>query len=173
MSPRQTWVTVSGKNPAEVRDTGGTLKITVTAEQPKDNKIAAKVTIPAADVDAAIDKTYKDIAHKYNFQGFRRGHAPRPVIDGTMGKEAILSQATNDLLNDVEPMILMELDIVPVGRIDFGEERESSSRAPITSLPSPWAYVPSASSSPMTPPPLACRPPVPPMPRSMPRSSSS
>ena len=110
------------EEPAEVRDTGGTLKITVTAEQPKDNKVAAKVTIPAADVSAVIDKTYKDIAHKYNFQGFRRGHAPRPVIDGTMGREAILSQATNDLLNDAEPMILAELDIVPVGRIDFGEE---------------------------------------------------
>ena len=110
------------EGPAEERDTGGTLKITVTAEQPKDDKVAAKVTIPAADVDAAIDKTYKDIAHKYNFQGFRRGHAPRPVIEGLMGKEAILAQATNDLLNDAEPMILMELDLVPVGRVDFGEK---------------------------------------------------
>ena len=32
-----------------------------------------------------IAKTYKDIAKKYNFQGFRRGHAPRPVIDGIIG----------------------------------------------------------------------------------------
>ena len=34
-----------------------------------------------ADVDAAIKKTYKDIAKKYNFQGFRRGHAPPPAHD--------------------------------------------------------------------------------------------
>ena len=110
------------EGPAEERDTGGTLKITVTAEQPKDDKVAAKVTIPAADVDAAIDKTYKDIAHKYNFQGFRRGHVPRPIINNMMGLESILAQATNDLLNDAEPMILMELDLVPVGRVDFGEK---------------------------------------------------
>ena len=46
------------EKPAEVRDTGGTLNITVTPEQPQDNKLTAKVTISAADVDAAIKKTY-------------------------------------------------------------------------------------------------------------------
>ncbi|MGI6229356.1 MAG: trigger factor [Tractidigestivibacter sp.] len=98
------------------------MKITVTAEEPQDNKVAAKLTIPAADVDAAIAKTYKDIAHKYNFQGFRRGHAPRPVIDGIIGKESVRAQATNDLLNDAEPLMLDELDIVPIGQVDFGSD---------------------------------------------------
>ena len=98
------------------------MKITVTAEKPIDDKVAATVTVPAADVDKAIAKTYKDIAKKYNFQGFRRGHAPRPVIDGIIGRESVLAQATNDLLNAVEPMMLEELDVTPVGRVSFGEE---------------------------------------------------
>lgn len=98
------------------------MKITVTAEKPIDDKMAATVTVPAADVDKAIAKTYKDIAKKYNFQGFRRGHAPRPVIDGIIGRESVLAQATNDLLNAVEPMMLEELDVTPVGRVSFGEE---------------------------------------------------
>lgn len=98
------------------------MKITVTAEKPIDDKVATTVTVPAADVDKAIAKTYKDIAKKYNFQGFRRGHAPRPVIDGIIGRESVLAQATNDLLNAVEPMMLEELDVTPVGRVSFGEE---------------------------------------------------
>ena len=93
------------------------MKITVTAEKPIDDKVAATVTVPAADVDKAIAKTYKDIAKKYNFQGFRRGHAPRPVIDGIIGRESVLAQATNDLLNAVEPMMLEELDVTPGGLI--------------------------------------------------------
>ncbi|MCI6548176.1 MAG: trigger factor [Coriobacteriaceae bacterium] len=100
------------------------MKITVTAEEPKDNKVAAKLTIPAADVNAAVAKTYKDFAHKYNFQGFRRGHAPRPVIDGIMGKESVRAQATNDLLNAAEPLMLEELNIVPVGRPDFAQDAD-------------------------------------------------
>lgn len=98
------------------------MKITVTAEKPIDDKMAATVTVPAADVDKAIAKTYKDIAKKYNFQGFRRGHAPRPVIDGIIGREVVLAQATNDLLGAVEPMMLEELDVTPVGRVSFGPE---------------------------------------------------
>ena len=98
------------------------MKITVTAEKPVDEKMAATVTVASADVDKAIAKTYKDIAKKYNFQGFRRGHAPRPVIDGIIGRESVLAQATNDILNVVEPMMLEELDVTPVGRVSFGEE---------------------------------------------------
>ena len=99
------------------------MKITVTAaEKPIDDKLTAEVTVAAADVDKAIAKTYKDIAKKYNFQGFRRGHAPRPVIDGIIGREAVLAQATNDLLNAAEPLMLEELDVTPVGRVSFGPE---------------------------------------------------
>ena len=98
------------------------MKITVTAEKPSDEKMAATLTIPAAEVDAAIARAYKDIAKKYNFQGFRRGHAPRPVIDGIVGREAVLAQATNDLLSAAEPLMLEELDVTPVGRVSFGAE---------------------------------------------------
>ncbi|MCR4870703.1 MAG: trigger factor [Atopobiaceae bacterium] len=100
------------------------MNITVKPQEPKDGVLTAEVTIAAADVDAAIAKTYKDIAHKYQFQGFRRGHVPRPIIDGIIGKQAVLGQATNDVLNDIEPMILNELDIVPIGRIEYPAEPE-------------------------------------------------
>ena len=106
----------------QARDTGGTLKITVTAERPENDKVAAKVTVPAADVDKAVAKTYKDIANKYAFQGFRRGHAPRPIIDNIVGREAVLAEATNDLLNELQPLMIEELDVVPVEQPDFGDD---------------------------------------------------
>ena len=94
------------------------MKITATAER-NDDTITAQITVPAADVDAAIAKTYKDIAHQYNFQGFRRGRAPRPVIDSYVGRDYVLAETTNDVLNDVEPLMLEELDIVPLGKVEF------------------------------------------------------
>ncbi len=98
------------------------MNITVTADKPKDQKLAVKVTIPAADVDAAVKQAYKDIAHKYSFQGFRKGKAPRPVIDSIVGREAVLAQATNDLLGAAEPQVLEELDLVPIGQGDYGKD---------------------------------------------------
>ena len=63
------------------------------------NKAKVTVTIDAADVDGRITKTYKDFARKYNFPGFRRGKAPRPVIDNALGAEAVRATVTDELLN--------------------------------------------------------------------------
>ena len=93
----------------------------ITASDVQDTKLTATVTIPAADVDAAIKKAYKDAANKYRFPGFRAGRAPRPVIDNMLGKEATLAQATNDILAANEPAVLNELDIVPLKEGDYKE----------------------------------------------------
>ena len=87
----------------------------------KDAKLTATVTIPAADVDAAIKKAYRDAAKKYRFPGFRAGHAPRPVIDNMLGAGAVLAQATNDLIGEAEPKVINEFDIVPVKAGEYGE----------------------------------------------------
>ena len=95
--------------------------LNITASDVKDAKLTATVTIPAADVDAAIKKAYKDTAKKYRFPGFRAGKAPRPVIDSALGAEATLAQATNDLIAANEPVVLNELDIVPTKNGDYKE----------------------------------------------------
>jgi trigger factor len=98
------------------------LDITVVAEEPKDSKLVAKITISAKDVDKAIAAEYKEIANKYNFQGFRKGRTPRPVIDSMVGRDAILADATNSVINEVEPKVLTELDVVPVGDVSYGDD---------------------------------------------------
>ena len=86
----------------------------ISASDVKDAKLTATVTIPAADVDATIKKAYKAAAKQYRFPGFRPGKAPRPVIDSMLGSEAVLAQATNELIGSNEANVLNELDIVPV-----------------------------------------------------------
>ena len=92
------------------------MNITTEAEG---SKLTATVTIPAADVDAAIKKAYRDVAKKYRFPGFRPGHAPRAVIDSALGAEATLAEATNDLLGANEGAVYEELDVVPVKDPDY------------------------------------------------------
>ncbi|MGN0076355.1 MAG: trigger factor [Parafannyhessea sp.] len=98
------------------------MNITVTAEKPENGKVVATITVPAAEVDKYVNKTYKDISHKYQFQGFRKGHTPRPVIDGIVGRDSVLGQATEDLMNDAQPAMLEELDIVPVENPNYGDD---------------------------------------------------
>ena len=46
-----------------------------TVEALEDNQLKITCTIPAADVDAQIKRTYKDFAKRYKFPGFRPGKA--------------------------------------------------------------------------------------------------
>ena len=75
------------------------LFVETNVESLEGNKAKVTVTIDAADVDGRITKTYKDFARKYNFPGFRRGKAPRPVIDNALGAEAVRATVTDELLN--------------------------------------------------------------------------
>lgn len=98
------------------------MNITCSYDKPENGKAVISLTIDKKEVDKAIAQSYREIAAKYNFQGFRRGRAPRPVIDGIVGREAVLAEATNNLLGAVEPEMLETLDLVPLTRLDYGED---------------------------------------------------
>ena len=70
-----------------------------TVEALEDNQLKITCTIPAADVDAQIKRTYKDFAKRYKFPGFRPGKAPRPVIDNMLGKDSVMATVAEDLVN--------------------------------------------------------------------------
>lgn len=79
------------------------------------------VTIEAAEIDARIKKTYKDFGAKYRFPGFRPGHVPRPVIDSNLGKDAVRSTVTDELLNEGFPLAVDENDLNMISQPKFGD----------------------------------------------------
>lgn len=101
------------------------MNITLKSQSTKDSLCKATVVIASDDVNAAIKKAYKDIAQKYRFQGFRKGRAPRPVIDSMIGKSAVLADATNDLVRAAEPFVLEKLNIVPLEDPNYGDEKDA------------------------------------------------
>ncbi len=98
------------------------MNIQVATERTEDDKLKATVTIAAADIDKEIAATYADISKRYSFQGFRKGHVPRPVIDGMIGRQAVLAEATNSIVNKLDPVLCEELDVVPLEDINYGED---------------------------------------------------
>ena len=93
----------------------------ITLENLEDNKVKAIVVVDKGIVKNKVGSIYKDFAKKYNFPGFRKGKAPRPVIDNAFGKEAILAQATEEIVNEVYPQVIEQERIFPVGSPDFND----------------------------------------------------
>ncbi len=79
------------------------------------------MTIEAADIDARIKKAYKDFGKKYKFPGFRPGHVPRQIIDANLGKEAVLSTVTDEMLNETFPVAIDEADLILISEPKFSE----------------------------------------------------
>jgi trigger factor len=64
----------------------------------------------------ALDQAYKRIASRINVPGFRRGRAPRPLVERMVGREAIVEDAVDKLVPEVYRDALKEQDISPAGQ---------------------------------------------------------
>lgn len=92
-----------------------------SAKRLENNQVEVTVTVDAKDVDKAISSTYKDLAKRYRFPGFRPGRAPRPVIDSQLGRQGVLAESTQKLVDQIEPQVREKEDIVAVGGPTFPE----------------------------------------------------
>ncbi|MCE5190398.1 MAG: trigger factor [Actinomycetia bacterium] len=92
-----------------------------TAERLEGNLVRLTVTVPAVDVDAAIEKAYRDVAGKLRIPGFRKGKAPRPIIDSHVGAEAVLADAQEALVDATYPQAIDAEDLRPIESPDMGE----------------------------------------------------
>ena len=86
------------------------------------NRAKITVAIDEKVVTDRVKKQYKKFATQYNFPGFRRGKAPRPVIDSMLGKDAARASVTDELVNETYPLAIDESGLYPIGQPDFGEE---------------------------------------------------
>jgi trigger factor len=61
----------------------------------EDNKIMLTVEVPAVDVDRMLNQAAKVVSQKLSIPGFRKGSAPRSVVEAKAGKEAIVDEFLN------------------------------------------------------------------------------
>ena len=73
-------------------------------------KSMAKLTIEVAaeSFDKAIDKVYNKQKNKIQIPGFRKGKAPRHMIERMYGKEVFFEDAANEVINEEYPKAVEE-----------------------------------------------------------------
>ena len=69
--------------------------------------------------EKAVNKVYKKQVGSINVPGFRKGKAPRSVIERMYGKGVFYEDAANELLPDAYEAALSESGVNPVGRAEF------------------------------------------------------
>ena len=85
----------------------------VTVER-VENEATLKITAPAADVNAGFKKAVQKIANQVNIPGFRKGKAPRAIIEMHYGKEAVKQEAFEEVANKAYSEALEREKLIPV-----------------------------------------------------------
>jgi trigger factor len=61
-----------------------------------ESRVALKIELTPQEVEGALDRTYKQLVQRVNIPGFRKGKAPRAVVERMVGAEYFLHEATDE-----------------------------------------------------------------------------
>lgn len=88
----------------------------VTAQEIEQRQMVLEIEVEDERFQRALEQAYKRIASRINVPGFRRGRAPRPLVERMVGREAIVEDAVDKLVPEVYLDALKEQDISPAGQ---------------------------------------------------------
>ena len=87
-------------------------------EKQEKNMVVLTVDVEKDEFEAAIEKAYRKQVKKLNIPGFRKGHAPRKVVEGMFGVEVFFDDAMNFAFPEAYQAAVEEAKLEPVGYPD-------------------------------------------------------
>ena len=85
-----------------------------TYEKVSSNKAKLTFTVPAEQFDEALQKAFLKLRGRINVPGFRRGKAPRKMIETLYGESVFYDEALEAIFPDAYRDAVKELDLHPV-----------------------------------------------------------
>lgn len=86
------------------------------------NQVSIKVMIDAQEFEKGVQKAYLKERGKFRLPGFRKGKAPRKILEAQYGTGAFFEEAINILLPEHYPTAIDELNLDPVDRPEIDIE---------------------------------------------------
>lgn len=83
----------------------------VTREKTESSQAFLRIEMEPAEVEESLEQSYQRLAKKANIPGFRKGKAPRAVLERYIGKDSLLEDALNNLLPQAYEKALKEQEI--------------------------------------------------------------
>ncbi|MBR2011306.1 MAG: trigger factor [Clostridia bacterium] len=89
------------------------------AEKIENSKYELEISVDKAAFDEAVNKAFQKESKKISVPGFRKGKAPRAIIEKMYGKGVFYETAINDIIPGVYSDAVTEAGITPVAQPDF------------------------------------------------------
>jgi trigger factor len=92
--------------------------VKVTKEKVENSQAFLTVEMEPAEMKESLEASYRRLAKKTDIPGFRRGKAPRSVLESYMGKESVLEEALKQLVPQAYEEAIKEQGIEPFAQPD-------------------------------------------------------
>jgi trigger factor len=89
--------------------------VKVTTEKLPKSLLALDIELDREQVEKGLDRAARRLSQKVNVPGFRKGKAPRFILENYFGRDALVEEATDDLVNKAFREVLEQQQIEPFG----------------------------------------------------------
>jgi trigger factor len=86
----------------------------VTAENLENCRIALNIEAEASELDKALDEAYHHLVREVSVPGFRKGKAPRAILEQHIGKRSLLEEAYEHLVPQLYKQAIESQDLKPI-----------------------------------------------------------
>lgn len=87
-----------------------------TVEKIENRRVTLTVKVEPEVVARALDHAYRHLVHRVHIPGFRKGRAPRFLVERHLGKAALYEEALDHLLPEAYSQAVAETGIEPIDR---------------------------------------------------------
>ena len=88
----------------------------ITTEKLPKSLLSLQIELEKERLERGLDQAARRLSQKYPIHGFRPGKAPRFMIERTFGRDALIEEASDDLINKAFRDALKQEGIAPVGQ---------------------------------------------------------
>ena len=110
----------------------------VSVEKLPSSEAVLEVELTWDELEKASDKAYRKLVQKIDVQGFRRGKAPRSLVERKLGKETIYQEGLDELITETYRQAVKEHELNPITQpeldapvFEMGQSYHFSIKVPI------------------------------------------
>lgn len=109
----------------------------ITADEIVDRQITLNIEIEDQDLIPYLDRSFRKLAQQVSIPGFRKGKAPRLVVENFVGRESLIHESLDDLLPDMTNRAIaeQELEVAGTPAIELVELDPVTAKATVPLLP--------------------------------------
>jgi len=111
--------------PSAARNAGAIIEhVKVTAERIPDSQVVLQIEIDPDQMDRTLDRAYRRLVQRAELPGFRKGKAPRELLERHLGRERLVHEALDMLIPEAYNKALEEheIDAIDQPRLDIVQE---------------------------------------------------